>query len=110
MVGFPAELSWLKGNEEVGRRDMGCRGDDRGVLVGVFQGDVVGVGWAGVFILIFLGQQRQRGICLSWQTHLAGNCPDQTDSQSRRCMDKQRFTTPIGKVNRSHIRPVHKQC
>lgn len=26
MVGFPAELSWLKGNEEVGRRDTGSRG------------------------------------------------------------------------------------
>lgn len=44
MVGFPAELSWLKGNEEVGRRDMGCRGDDWGVLVGVFQGAMAGVG------------------------------------------------------------------
>lgn len=27
MVGFPAELSWLKGNEEVGRRDVGSGGD-----------------------------------------------------------------------------------
>lgn len=50
-----------------------------------------------------------RGLCLNWQTHLAGNCLDQTDSQSWKCMDKQKFTAPIGKVNRSHIRLVHKQ-
>lgn len=37
MVGFPAELSWLKGNEEVGRRDTGSRG-----MFGGFGGGVTG--------------------------------------------------------------------
>lgn len=37
MVGFPAELSWLKGNEEVGRRDTESRG--------IFGG--LGGGWGG---------------------------------------------------------------
>lgn len=37
MVGFPAELSWLKGNEEVGRRDVGVEGMFGGE-VGDFQG------------------------------------------------------------------------
>lgn len=62
-----------------------------------------------LFFWSFLGQQKASGLCLSWQTHLACNCSDQTDNQSWKCMDKQKFTTAIGKVNRSHIRPVHKQ-
>lgn len=77
---------------------------------GMFEGCGGGVsGGLWSFLLIFLGQQRGRGLCLSWQTHLAGNCSDQTDNQSWKCMDKQKFTAPIGKVNRSRIRPVHKQ-
>lgn len=63
----------------------------------------------GSFLLIFLGQQKASGLCLSWQTHLACNCSDQTDNQSWKCVDKQKFTASIGKVNRSRRRPVHKQ-
>jgi len=67
-------------------------------------------GLGGSSLLIFLGQQREWGVlCLHWQTHLAGNCSDQTDNRSWKCMDKQKFTAPIGKVNRSRTRPVHKQ-
>lgn len=105
MVGFPAELSWLKGNEEVGRRDVGSGGDVWGARWGTFKGAMK----RGSFLLIFLGQQKGRGLCLSWQTHLAGNCSDQTDNHSWKCLDKQKFTAPIGKVNRSRISPVHKQ-
>lgn len=65
MVGFPAELSWLKGNEEVGRRDKGSRGDVWWLRWGCFKGAMKrggGVGWCGdSFLLIFLGQQRGRG-------------------------------------------------
>lgn len=73
-------------------------GCDGGASRGLWRG-------GGSSLLIFLGQQRGRGLCLSWQTHLAGNCSDQTDNQSWKCMDKQKFTAPIGKVNRSRIRP-----
>lgn len=37
MVGFPAELSWLKGNEEVGRRDTGSKGDVWGGSQGLWK-------------------------------------------------------------------------
>lgn len=63
--------------------------------------------WSGgrLFFWSFLGQQKPSALCLSWQTHLACNCSDQTDNQSWKCMDKQKFTAAIGKVNRSGIRP-----
>lgn len=105
MVGFPAELSWLKGNEEVGRRDTGSRGVWGGVW-GVHRGYE---SRGGLFFWSFLGQQKASGLCLSWQTHLACNCSDQTDNQSWKCVDKQKFTASIGKVNRSHRRAQHKQ-
>lgn len=109
MVGFPAELSWLKGNEEVGRRDMESGGDISGLWWGCCKGAVEG---RSVFSFDLFRTAKKEGggaLCLSWQTHLAGNCSDQTDNQSWKCMDKQKFTAPIGKVNRSRIRPVHKQ-
>lgn len=75
---------------------------------GAFGGAPRGPG--GSSLLIFLGQQKSGGgLSLCWQTHLAGNCSDQPDNQSWKCMDKQKFTAPIGKVNRSPIRPVYKQ-
>lgn len=49
MVGFPAELSWLKGNEEVGRRDAGSRGMSGALGGGGHRGDEVGAS----FLLIF---------------------------------------------------------
>lgn len=45
MVGFPAELSGLKGNEEVGRRDTESRGIFGGLGGGGHRGYEVG----GVF-------------------------------------------------------------
>lgn len=57
MVGFPAELSWLKGNEEVGRRDVESGGDVSGLWWGCFKGAVEG---GASSLLIFLGQQRGR--------------------------------------------------
>lgn len=47
MGGFPAELSWLKGNEEVGRRDTGSWGDVWGLRWGCFEGAVEGGGSGG---------------------------------------------------------------
>lgn len=50
MVGFPAELSWLKGNEEVGRRDT----ESRGIFGGLGWGGVTGaMKWGASFLLIF---------------------------------------------------------
>lgn len=48
MVGFPAELSWLKGNEEVGRRDTGSRGDVWGLWWGCFKGAMKRGGGGGL--------------------------------------------------------------
>lgn len=46
MVGFPAELSWLKGNEEVGRR---VTGEWRGRLGVAVEGVSRGLWKGGVF-------------------------------------------------------------
>lgn len=48
MVGFPAELSWLKRNEEVGRRVAGSGGDVWGLQWGCFKGTMEGRGGWGV--------------------------------------------------------------
>lgn len=76
---------------------------------GMFGGEV-GDFQAGVLPFdLFRAAKREGGLRLSWQTHLAGNCSDQTDNHSWKCLDKQKFTAPIGKVNRSRISPVHQQ-
>ena len=55
-------------------------------------------GFEGVFPFdLFRAEQKGGGaVSLSWQTHLAGNCSDHSDNQSWKCMDKQKFTAPIG--------------
>lgn len=59
MVGFPAELSWLKGNEEVGRRDTGRGGTVWGLRWGYFKGRG---GGGGVFPFdLFRAAKREGG-------------------------------------------------